>query len=107
MSRVRGSLIVTTKHTNGTNKAMKIKVIFTGRSYQLAKNLPAELTLSDEATLDDAIGVLQEPLTAEQRLPDSCLVSVSGEHLGTLASHRSRALADGEELVLIAPVAGG
>ncbi|MFV1966099.1 MAG: MoaD/ThiS family protein [Pirellulaceae bacterium] len=86
---------------------MNIKVVFTGRSYPLADNLPEELTLSEGATLDDAIGALQERLSNEQRLPSTCLVTVSGEHLGTLDNHRARTLSDGEELVLIAPVAGG
>ena len=86
---------------------MNIKVVFTGRSYTLADDLPGDLTLPDGATLKDAIGALQERLSGEQQLPGSCLVTVSGEHLGTLANYRERAIADGEELVLIAPVAGG
>ena len=40
-------------------------------------------------------------------LPESCLIAVSGAHLGTLRSHTARKLEDGDELVLIAPVAGG
>ena len=86
---------------------MNIKVVFTGRSYTLADNLPEELTLPEDAQLEDAIRALQARLADDQKLPGSCLVTVAGEHLGTLNNHRDRALTDGEELVLIAPVAGG
>jgi molybdopterin converting factor small subunit len=89
------------------NATMNIKVVFTGRSYHLAEMLPDELTLSENATLADAISELQSRLPAEERLPSSCLVTVAGEHLGTLDNHRERQLVHGEELVLIAPVAGG
>ena len=40
-------------------------------------------------------------------LPASCLVAVSGTHLGTLGNHRPHSLEEGDELVLITPVAGG
>jgi len=87
--------------------AMKIHVVYTGRSYHAAEQLPSELSLPDPATLDDALQTLAEHSGEDQPLPASCLVAVSGEHVGTLANHTSRQLADGDELVLIAPVAGG
>ena len=86
---------------------MRIRVTFTGRSYQDAESLPDELSLPDSATLDDAISKLAEQLPGGEPLPPTCLVAVSGSHLGTVASHEARALTDGDELVLIAPVAGG
>ena len=86
---------------------MKIQVIFTGRSYQRANAIPDELSLPESATLDDALRALQADLPDEQRLPTSCLISVSGRHVGTLGSHGDCPLSDGDELVLIAPVAGG
>jgi molybdopterin converting factor small subunit len=86
---------------------MKIKIVLTGRSYHLASQLPDEVTLADGATLQDAIRAIPDSLSDEHALPDTCLVTVSGEHLGTLNHHRERTLQDGEEIVLIAPVAGG
>jgi molybdopterin converting factor small subunit len=86
---------------------MKIRVIVTGRSYHTTNQLPDEITLPDCATLDQALESLAAHLPNQQPLPASCLVAVSGEHLGTVASHPSRQLADGDELVVIAPVAGG
>lgn len=86
---------------------MKIHVIYTGRGYQLAELLPDELELNDAAGVADALRLLAERLPADVRLPDTCLISVSGQHLGTLAQHRSVPLRDGDELTLIAPVAGG
>lgn len=86
---------------------MKISVMVTGRSYHLTEGLPDELTLPDGGTVDDAIAALSAQLADGAQFPPSCLVAVSGQHLGTLASHETRVLSDGDELTLIAPVAGG
>lgn len=86
---------------------MKISVMVTGRSYHLAEGLPDELTLADGATVDDAIATLSAQLADDVQFPPSCLVAVSGQHLGTVASHETRVLCDGDELTLISPVAGG
>ncbi len=86
---------------------MKIKLIITGRAYDAAVDVPGELTLPDGATLDDALQALAEDLPPQRPLPPTCLVAVSGSHVGTLGSHAARELQDGDELVLIAPVAGG
>lgn len=87
--------------------AMKIQISYTGRSYQTASLIPAELTLDENATINDALLLLTKDLNADQQLPASCLVAVSGEHIGTLASYTNRTLRDRDELILIAPVAGG
>ena len=86
---------------------MRINVVVTGRSYHLAEGLPEVLELPDASTLDDArAGVGGAPAgraDAGAELPGG----LSGRHLGTLAAHQQPALANGDELVLIAPVAGG
>ena len=86
---------------------MKVKIVISGRGYHDAAALPEELTLPDGASVDDALARLDELLPEGVSLPESCLVVVSGDHLGTVASHAQRALADGDELMLVAPVAGG
>ena len=86
---------------------MKIQISYTGRSYHTASQLPTELTLDDGAQVDDALGLLKKALGDDQQLPLSCLVAVSGEHIGTLASYTNRPLRDRDEVILIAPVAGG
>jgi len=86
---------------------MMIRVAISGRHYDLAAGLPEELSLADGASVDAALAAVAGLLPAGSRLPASCLVAVSGEHLGTLASHVSRPLRDGDELLVIAPVAGG
>ncbi|MBC8355176.1 MAG: MoaD/ThiS family protein [Planctomycetes bacterium] len=86
---------------------MKIQISYTGRSYQTAAILPAEITLDDGGTVDDALHLLTKDLADDQQLPMSCLLAVSGEHIGTLASHTNQSLQDRDELILIAPVAGG
>jgi len=86
---------------------MKINLVISGRSYRTSGDLPTHLELPDGATLADALTALSEKLPADAALPDSCLVAVSGSHVGTLGSHRARELREGDELVLIAPVAGG
>ena len=86
---------------------MRIRVVVTGRSYQLADDVPAELELSAEATVQQAIDQINTHLADGAELPGSCLVAVSGRHLGRIADGPQHALRDGDELVLVAPVAGG
>lgn len=85
---------------------MKIRISFSGRSYHQAQALGDELPLPDNATVNDALAEIEQRLD-DQGLPSSCLVTVSGNHLGTVANHQNQQLSDGDELVLIAPVAGG
>ena len=86
---------------------MKVRVVISGRHYDWAQ-LPAdELTLADSASLDDAIAALAAMLPRGKSLPETCLVALSGKHLGTLRDHRPEPLRDGDELLLFAPVAGG
>lgn len=86
---------------------MKIRVVVTGRSYHAAEPIPDEIVLPDDATVDDAIQSISEFLPSGEQLPASCLVAVAGNHIGTLASRPNQPLRDGDELTLIAPVAGG
>ena len=86
---------------------MNIRIVVTGRFYHTMDSLPEELTMPDGASVDDALQELTSRLPADQSLPTSCLVAVGGRHLGTLADHQPATLNDGNELVLIAPVAGG
>lgn len=86
---------------------MNIRVAVLGRSYDKAAGVPEQLELPRGGTIDDALSALAKLLGEENRLPPSCLVAVSGQHLGTIASHASHALSEGDELVLFAPVAGG
>ena len=86
---------------------MKITVVITGRSYHAAEQLPHEIDLPDGSHVDDALQRLAQMLPEDGQLPSTCLVAVAGKHLGTLASHSSVTLNPGDELALIAPVAGG
>lgn len=86
---------------------MLIRVVISGRNYDAAQAVPEFLELPDGCSLDDGLQRLARLVPPAQRLPDSCLVAVSGQHLGTLGRHRARQLEDGDELVVIAPVAGG
>ena len=86
---------------------MKIRIVYTGRSYQIAERLPGELVLEAGAHLDDALQAVNRLLTDDEQLPTSCLVSLAGQHVGTVASHENQSLQDGDEIILLAPVAGG
>ena len=86
---------------------MKVRLVVTGRAYHTAEHLPDELDMPEGASLDDVLGALAERCGTGLGLSGSCLVAVSGRHLGTLASHEPAILRDGDELALIAPVAGG
>jgi len=86
---------------------MRVRLFVSGRNYELTARMPEELTLDEGATLDDALSELRGLMPDGRPLPGSCVVAVSGRHCGTLASHRPEALRDGDELVILAPVAGG
>jgi len=86
---------------------MRIRLFVSGRNYERAAKIPEELMLAEGATLDDALQGLCGLLPEGRQLPGSCVVAVSGRHCGTLASHRPEVLRDGDELVVLAPVAGG
>lgn len=86
---------------------MKVRVVISGRSYETAESVPQQLMLPDACSVDEALEAVAKLLPEGRRLPESCLVAVSGTHLGTLQNHRPHPLRDGDELVVIAPVAGG
>lgn len=86
---------------------MKIEINIMGRSYHVASDLPPFVELPDGATLDAVITEINRQLPDDQSLPPSCLVVHGGKHVGTLAQHEAVTLGDGDELVFVAPVAGG
>jgi molybdopterin converting factor small subunit len=86
---------------------MMVKVMIAGRGYDAAQDVPEQLALAGQATVDDALEAIGRLLPDGHSLAASCLVAVSGEHLGTVGSHQPRLLHEGDELVIIAPVAGG
>ena len=86
---------------------MKIQVILTGRDYHTAASVPEELVLDEGAHLDEALRQINAALGDSAALPDSCLIAIGNQHVGTVASHPDVELQDAQELVLIAPVAGG
>ena len=86
---------------------MKIRLVVSGRSYPASGSLPQELTLPEGASLEEALELLQQQFSEGNSLPPTCMLALSGAHLGTLATHQTRTLCDGDELVVIAPVAGG
>jgi len=85
---------------------MNLRITYIGRDYDL-NALPGQVEVPDGASLDDALAMLSQRLAAGGGLPASCLVAVSGKHLGTVARHRAQTLQAGDELTLLAPVAGG
>lgn len=86
---------------------MHVRLSMLGRSYPAAANWPESLELPTDSTVDQALERVRQLLPAGEPLPETCLVVLSGRHLGTVARHDPAALSDGDELVLIAPVAGG
>jgi hypothetical protein len=86
---------------------MNVRIVVFGRNYDATEHLPGQLTLPEDCTLDAALERLAALLPGGRQLSDSCLVAVSGTHLGTIGNHRPRTLRDGDELLIVAPVAGG
>lgn len=86
---------------------MNIRVTLTGRSYHAASQLPAEIELADGANLSDVLARIDQLLPDDAPLPGSCLVALGGQHVGAVANYQDVELRDGQELTLVAPVAGG
>ena len=86
---------------------LNVQIVFMGHRYDVARSVPDRLCLRDGATVDDALKAITGQLSGDNRISSSCLVAVSGMHVGTLGDHRAMILKDGDELFLLAPVAGG
>ena len=86
---------------------MNVCIVLTGRSYHAAESFPDELSLPEEASLKDALDALRQAASNEEVLPSSCLIAISGQHVGTIADYEERTLKDGDELLFLSPVAGG
>jgi sulfur carrier protein ThiS len=86
---------------------VKIHVTIAGRSYHMAEKLPPWMELPEGSSVDDALQHLAALMPAGTALDPHCLVAVSGAHLGTLQVHRPHTLCEGDELLVLAPVAGG
>ena len=86
---------------------LNVQIVFLGRRYDAARSVPDRLCLPDGATVDDARTAIAAQSSGDNPLSATCLVAVSGMHVGTLANHRPRILKDGDEVLLLAPVAGG
>jgi molybdopterin converting factor small subunit len=86
---------------------MKLRVVLTGRHDHASSQIPELLELPDGSTVEGALQEIAGFFPSERPLPATCLVVLSDHHLGTVAQHDDRPLSDGDELLLIAPVAGG
>jgi molybdopterin converting factor small subunit len=85
---------------------MKVRVAYSGRSYPEAASLPGELELPPGATLAAALSMLCGG-ARPRCLSSACLVAISGKHVGSLSDCQDRELHENDEILLIAPVAGG
>jgi hypothetical protein len=85
---------------------MKVRIAFIGRGYDAAA-LPPALELPAGTTSDAAMAEINRLLPPGRSISPACLLAVRGQHLGTAARHAAVELKEGDELLLIAPVAGG
>lgn len=86
---------------------MRVRLVLIGRGYDAAENLPDHWDVPDGASVDDVLRLIEQQYGSIPGCSPSCLIALQGRHLGTIASHASAPLHDGDELTLIAPVAGG
>lgn len=87
--------------------SMNIRLVVSGRNYELAEPFPESLELPDGSTLDDALEELATRFAEGRSFPPSCLLGVAGKHVGTVGSHPPTPLHDEDEIMIFAPVAGG
>jgi molybdopterin converting factor small subunit len=88
-------------------KLMKLRVVLTGRHDHASSPIPDSLEMPEGSSVTTALQQIADCFPEAQPLPPTCLVVLAGNHLGTVAQHDDRPLTDGDELLLIAPVAGG
>lgn len=81
---------------------MKLRLQIMGRRSSGSETLPSELDLAPHATLYDVCAALRST-----DLSPATLIVVSGKHVGTLGNHPPLVLRDGDDLLLLAPIAGG
>lgn len=86
---------------------MKLKISLIGRGYDAAAGLPEHVELAASASIAQALEAVAALLPEGEKPAGSCLVVHNGQHLGTVDTHREATLRDQDDLVLIAPVAGG
>ncbi len=86
---------------------MLIRLAYLGYGYHQAAHWPAELEVPDSVDVTLALKKVQQMAPEPLMLPPTCLVIVNGRHMGTVASCESCVLRAGDELTLLAPVAGG
>jgi molybdopterin converting factor small subunit len=86
---------------------MQVRLVVTGRGYDAARQIPEHLALPEGCSIDEALQAVARLYPQGKGLAGSCLVAVSGAHLGTVRSHKPHVLNEGDELVVVAPVAGG
>ncbi len=86
---------------------MKVRLVYSGRGYDAVANLPAEISLAAGDGIDQLIATVNQLLPGDRPLPRSAVVAVAGKHLGTVGQHARQALREGDEVVIVAPVAGG
>ncbi len=86
---------------------MNIRIVISGRNYELAEPFPDAIELPDGSTVDDALELLSARFSEGRSFPPSCLLGIAGKHVGTVSSHPPASLSDNDEIVIFAPVAGG
>ena len=86
---------------------MNIRLAITGRSYHLAGSIPQSIELNADCTLQEAIEHVRQLFPSDNPVADSCVISVAGKQRGTVGAPSAHQLRDGDELLIVAPVAGG
>ena len=81
---------------------MKVRVLFFASYSDLVGQEEQEVTVAAPATVADLLRHLRAALPGADRLPDRPLVAVNHAHSGMDA-----ALAEGDEIALLPPMAGG
>jgi molybdopterin converting factor small subunit len=81
---------------------MNVRVLLFASYADLAGRPSVDLTLGAPATVADVLGQLRRELPAASALPDRPLVAVNLVH-----ARLDSSVADGDELALLPPLAGG
>ena len=86
---------------------MNIRIVVSGRNYELAEPFPESIELPDGSTVDDVLEQLATRFADGQSFPPIVPLGVTGKLVGTVGAHPATPLAEEDEVMIFAPVAGG
>jgi molybdopterin converting factor small subunit len=86
---------------------VNVRIAVVGWQYHVTGQLPRSVEVLDGATVDVALTALRAAMPDGRELSPHAMLAVAGRHIGTVELHDACRLREGDEMMVIVPVAGG